>query len=98
MKVKTCIKKNRPKSSVIQRVVAFRSLKAEKAHFEKIEVKVFGAIFEKKIYTCIYAHWRINDGFKLVFDVDQHPEVHQGGNDYSFALICKESTTFPGYL
>ncbi len=41
---------------------------------------------------CVYR--RINDGSKSVFDADQHPEVHLAGNDYSFALIRKESKNF----
>ncbi len=31
------------------------------------------------------------------FDADQHSEVYSAGNDYSFALFCKESTTFRGH-
>ncbi len=37
---------------------------------------------------------RINDGSTLVFDADQHPEVNLAGNNYSFALNCKESANF----
>ncbi len=44
-------KKNCLKCSILQRVAAFWSLKAEKAHFEKIEFNVFGATFEKKKFT-----------------------------------------------
>ncbi len=46
----------------------------------------------------MYVYWRINDGSKLVFDADQHPKVHLARNEYSFALICKESTTFHGHF
>ncbi len=42
----------------------------------------------------MYVYRRINDGSKSVFDADPHPVVHLAGNDYSFALICKESTDF----
>ncbi len=71
-------------------------MKAVKGHFEKIQVKVFGAAFEKKNYAITYVYWRINDGSKLVFDADT--EVHLVRNDYGFALICKESTIFYGHL
>ncbi len=68
-------------------------MKAEKSsHFEEIEVKVFEATFEKKNYALIYVYQWINDGSKSVFDADQHAVVHLAGNDYSFALICKEGT------
>ncbi len=40
----------------------------------------------------MYVYRRINDGSRTIFDADQHPEVHLTRNDYSFALICKEST------
>ncbi len=45
---------------------------------------------------CVYR--RINIDYKLVFDADQHPEVHLTGSDCSFAVICKESTIFHGHL
>ncbi len=73
------------------RVIVFWNLKAKKAHFEKTEVKIFGAAFEKKIYTVMNVNRRINDDSKMVSDADQHPEVHLAGNDYRFALICKEN-------
>ncbi len=92
-------KRNHLKRSILQWVVAFWSLKAETVHFEKTEVKVFGAAFEKKCTpSCTYSYRRINDGSKLVFDADQHPEVHLAGNDYSFTLICKENTIFHIHL
>ncbi len=37
-------------------------------------------------------YWPITDDSESIFDADQHPEVHLVGNDYSLALICKEST------
>ncbi len=40
----------------------------------------------------MYVYRWINDGFRLIFDADQHPEVHLAGNDYSFALNCVEGT------
>ncbi len=46
----------------------------------------------------MHVYRRINDGSKLIFDADQHPEVHLARNDYSFAPICKESTIFHGCL
>ncbi len=42
----------------------------------------------------MYIYLRINDGSKMVFDADHHPEVYLAGNDYSFSLICKKSTNF----
>ncbi len=33
----------------------------------------------------------MNDGSRSIFDAKQYLEVHLPGNDYSFALICKES-------
>ncbi len=63
-------KKNHPKSSILRWVVAFWSLKVEKAHFEKIEIKVFGATFEKRNYAIMYIYRRINDGSELVFNAD----------------------------
>ncbi len=44
-------------------------------------VKVLGAIFEKKNYTIVYVCGRLNGYSKLVFDADQHPEVHLSGNE-----------------
>ncbi len=42
----------------------------------------------------MYVYQGINDGSKSFFGANQHPEVHLAGNDYIFALICKESTDF----
>ncbi len=39
---------------------------AKKAHFVKIEIKVFGAIFEKKNYAIMYVYRGINDGFQKI--------------------------------
>ncbi len=49
------------------------------------------------MYTIMYVYPKINGGSKLLFDADQHPEVHLAGNDYSFALICK-SIIFHAHL
>ncbi len=46
----------------------------------------------------MYIYWRINDGSKMVSDADQYAKVHLAENDYSFALICMESTIFDGHL
>ncbi len=46
----------------------------------------------------MWVYWRTNDGSKLFFDADKHPEVHLAGNDHNFALICKGSTIFHGHL
>ncbi len=87
------LKKKIPKSSILWRVIAFWSLKTEKAHYEHIEIKVFGTTFEKQNFTSLmYIYWRINDDSESIFDADQHPEVHLVGNDYSLALISKENT------
>ncbi len=40
----------------------------------------------------MHVYCRINDDSESIFDADQHPEVHLAGNDYSLALIYKEST------
>ncbi len=93
MEVKTIVQKNHPKSSILGRVVAFWSLKAEEVYFEKIDVKVFLATFEKKLPP-LYNYWWINSGFVVVFDADQHPEVRLAGKDCCFSLICKESKNF----
>ncbi len=53
---------------------------------------------EKKNNVIIYVYRLINDGFKSVFDVNQQPEVHLAGSDYSFALIGKENLIFKGHL
>ncbi len=42
----------------------------------------------------MYVYRRLNDGFKSVFDANQHPEVHLAGNGNSVAQICKEITDF----
>ncbi len=39
----------------------------------------------------MHVYWRINDDSESIFNADQHPKVHLAGNDYSLALICKES-------
>ncbi len=61
---------SRYKSSILWRIVAFWSLKAEKVHFEKIKFKVFGTAFEKKNcapLSLMHVYWRINGGFRSVF-------------------------------
>ncbi len=71
-------------------VVMFWSLKAEKAHFEKIEVKVCGATFGYKKFSRPHVRfigeWTVP---RLIFYADQDPQFHLAGNDYNFALICK---------
>ncbi len=52
---------------------------------------------KKKKKLRLYVPW-INDGSRLVFDSDQHPEVYLAGNYYSFALICKEYRFFMDIL
>ncbi len=42
----------------------------------------------------MYVYRRLNDGFKSIFDADQHPEVQLAGNDNSVAPICQEITDF----
>ncbi len=40
----------------------------------------------------MYVCKQINDGSRSIFHAVQHPEIYSAGNDYSFDLICKEST------
>ncbi len=58
-----------------------------------MKINVFGAPFEKKNnYALLHVYWQINDDSESIFDADQLSEVYLAENDYSLALICKEST------